>query len=142
MPTKTDQILDMIAARPGIRSVEIAEEMAMEATAVSSLLKRLVDGGRLRAEQVTAPNGRKVTAYTMIGTFGDGSEVLVPRQLWSRVVGIPEKGPFSVGLASNGRLTLELGRKSMVLSAEQARQLVQYLDGINVEKILGPGSAA
>jgi hypothetical protein len=61
----TDAILALIGKRPGIRAVEIADQVDCEVEAVERSIKEQIDAGNVRREIVTAPNGRPTCAFWM-----------------------------------------------------------------------------
>jgi hypothetical protein len=63
----TEAILKLIAARPGIRSVEIADQIDCDVDAVENSIKEQIESGYVRREVITAPNGRPTPAFWMKG---------------------------------------------------------------------------
>ncbi|MRV72547.1 hypothetical protein GJ700_12590 [Duganella sp. FT92W] len=56
-------VLDLVRRRPGVRVVEIADELDMDAEQVENQLRSEIDSGAIEVKQVTAPNGRAVNSY-------------------------------------------------------------------------------
>ncbi|SAI74599.1 Uncharacterised protein [Bordetella ansorpii] len=137
--TTTQDIIDLIRAQPGIRSVEIEERL--ETTAISSKLAHRIAAGDIRAERVQAPNGRWVNAYYP----GTGSADASPAEndggpSWGehRKRHQQRAGTLVAALYTNGDLVIELGRKSLRLTAQETRDLITYLDRVNVDQIIPP----
>lgn len=59
----TEAILKLIAERPGIRSVEIADQIDCDVDAVENSIKEQIESGYVRREVITAPNGRPTPAF-------------------------------------------------------------------------------
>lgn len=63
MSYETD-ILDLVAATPGIRAVQIADKVDLDMDVVEQIMARLVGAGKVTTRIETASNDRKVVAYT------------------------------------------------------------------------------
>lgn len=74
MGMHTKAILDLIAKRPGVRTVEIADLVDCEVPMVEVSIKDQLANGSVIAEEVIAPNGRKTWAYQL----RDGSVMPAP----------------------------------------------------------------
>jgi hypothetical protein len=61
----TEAILKLIAERPGIRAVEIADKIDCEVDAVERSISEQIESGYVRHEVITAPNGRLTPAFWM-----------------------------------------------------------------------------
>ncbi|KDC65752.1 hypothetical protein [Bordetella bronchiseptica] len=132
--SRTEQALELVRARPGIRSVEIEEELGI--SGATTVLASAVQKGLVRAERVQAPSGRWVAAfYPADHEPTDDRDISVPRQVRTAVPSATAEG-LVAALFTNGDLVLEVGRRSIRLNADQTRRLVQYLDRINVDQIM------
>jgi hypothetical protein len=65
MSIDIEQLLALIAARPKIRTVEIAEILDCEPSDVRLTLQRHVDAGTIVAHLITAPNGKPMHEFEM-----------------------------------------------------------------------------
>ena len=74
MTTRIAQMLRIIADKPGIRSVELADLISIDADLVRPTLKTHIEKGEVRFEKIQAPNGRWINAYYI----GDGSAKPAP----------------------------------------------------------------
>jgi hypothetical protein len=61
----TETILKLIAERPGIRAVEIADKIDCEVEAVERSISEQIESGYVRREIIKAPNGRPTPAFWM-----------------------------------------------------------------------------
>lgn len=139
-------ILDLIHAQPGIRSVEIEERLDI-ANAASKIGHHVL-AGRIRTERVQAPNGRWVTAYFPAAAAAEegmamaasphGSEGRRSRDGAAPWRHQQRPGSLVAALYSNGDLVIELGGKRLRLTAQETRDLIAYLDRINVDQIIPP----
>jgi hypothetical protein len=75
----TESILAAIAARPGIRAVEIADQVDCELEAVERSIKDEIDVGNVRREIITAPNGKPTCAFWMKGVSSVVSVPSIPK---------------------------------------------------------------
>lgn len=60
-----EQILELIGAKPGIRTIEIVDRLDCEIDVLQKRLEDLVALNLITAYKVTAPNNRPATAYTL-----------------------------------------------------------------------------
>lgn len=65
MSKYTKKILDLIAQKPGIRTVEIAEEVDCDVDHVDFAIAGQLKHREVIAEQIMAPNGRPQNKYRM-----------------------------------------------------------------------------
>lgn len=65
MSKYTKRILDLIAQKPGIRTVEIADEVDCDVDHVDFAIAGHLDRREVIAEQIMAPNGRPQNKYRM-----------------------------------------------------------------------------
>lgn len=70
----TDAILALIGKRPGIRAVEIADQVDCEVEAVERSIREEIVAGNVRREIVTAPNGRPTCAFWLKDTPAAAAE--------------------------------------------------------------------
>ncbi|CAM4198618.1 hypothetical protein [Bordetella pseudohinzii] len=132
--SRTEQALELVRARPGIRSIEIEDELSV--SGATAILASAVQKGMVRAERVQAPSGRWVAAFYPVDQEPAGDrDITVPRQVRTAAPRATAEG-LVAALFTNGDLVLEVGRKSIRLNAGQTRHLVQYLDRINVDQIM------
>jgi hypothetical protein len=64
-----EKILALIATRPKIRTVEIADLVDMEPDQVEPTLRRYIAGGQILMTEVIAPNGRPVAGFEFSDLF-------------------------------------------------------------------------
>ncbi len=65
-------ILALIRAHPGIRSVEV--EQRLDIVNCASKIQHHITAGRIRSERVQAPNGKWVTAYYPEGNGAEAEQ--------------------------------------------------------------------
>ncbi|HEY0843786.1 MAG TPA: hypothetical protein VGE12_00355 [Noviherbaspirillum sp.] len=63
MSIYTKPILELIVKRPGIRAVEIADQVDCDTDMVQPAIQAEIDAGRIVVHDVTAPNSRPAKAY-------------------------------------------------------------------------------
>ncbi|WP_238913778.1 hypothetical protein [Achromobacter insolitus] len=142
-PTKIERAIALINERPGIRSPEIEE--ALDTTSASALLAPALKRGEVFIDRIQAQgNGRWVTAYFPRGyQRPEGGvqtqperDVSRPRQVRTPARSASSGAPLVAALYTNGDLVIEVGHKSLRLSADQTRDLVTYLDRVNIDQIV------
>ncbi|MGI4936309.1 MAG: hypothetical protein ACRYF5_06125 [Janthinobacterium lividum] len=63
------QMLELIARRPQIRTVEIADLLDMEPDSVQPKLQKYIDGGQILLIPIIAPNGREANGFEFSESF-------------------------------------------------------------------------
>jgi hypothetical protein len=141
--TKMHRAIALITERPGIRSPEIEE--ALDTPSASAMLGPALKRGDVYIDRIQAQgNGRWVNAYFPRGyQRPEGNVPPQPERDISqpRQIRTPARGPSSgaglvAALYTNGDLVIEVGHKSLRLSAAQTRDLVTYLDRVNIDQIV------
>lgn len=69
MGVNVQRMLDLIHQKPGIRTVEISDRLDCEIDELNEVLLEQASRGVIARHQVTAPNGRNATAYTIAGVM-------------------------------------------------------------------------
>ena len=142
-PTKIERAIALINERPGIRSPEIEE--AVDTTSASAMLAPALKRGDVFIDRVQAQGGgRWVTAYFPRGYQRPeggappepGRDISQPRQIRTQARPGPSGASLVAALYTNGDLVIEVGHKSLRLSAAQTRDLVTYLDRVNIDQIV------
>lgn len=128
--TKVERILELIEQRPGIRSVEIEDELDIEY--VSAQMKPYVTKGYLLAEKVQTPNGREIMAYRRNAQYEKLDKF--------RTAKAAPSATLVAALYTNGDFVIEKGGKALRLTPAETRELVNYLDRINVDQLLAEAS--
>ncbi|WP_104565822.1 hypothetical protein [Ralstonia mannitolilytica] len=135
--TNKQRVIELIMARPGIRTPEIAEEL--EIGNPQSCITGELDRGEILAEKVQPEyGGHTVNAYR-INPDNPPDLTLQPRQRVVKAVGARSTGGagnYSFALSSSGDLTINDGRKAIHLPPAGTTQLIAYLDRINVDQVM------
>lgn len=141
--TNKQRVIELIMARPGIRTPEIAEELGIgnpQGCIVGELDREEILAEKIQPEH----GGHTVNAYR-INPDNPPDLTLQPRQ---RVVKAAGKRPagapseLSFALSSRGDLTISDDRKTIHMDADGATQLIAYLDRINVDQVMKAAGVA
>lgn len=119
MPLNTTALLALIESRPGIRCVEIAEELDCQTFQIRPTLTLHILAGRVIAAPVTAPNGKVVTAFSMFHLPAKEAAPEIPGLVADRQPGASRVAIAMRYLAQVGRTDALTLRVVMQLEAKE-----------------------
>lgn len=141
-PSNKQVLIAAIKAHPGIRTPELVDMTTIDNPA--AYIAGEIDRGEILVEKVATEHGsRQVNTYR-INAENPPDETLTPRQRMVKAdVGVKTSpSDVSFALSSRGELTITDGRKTVSLPPDGTRQLVAYLDRINVDQVMRSAGVA
>ena len=141
--TNKQRVIELIKARPGIRTPEIVEEFEIgnpQACIVGEL-----DRGEILADKIQPEHGGQAVNSYRINPDNPPDLTLQPRQRVVKAAGRRPAGVssgLSFALSSRGDLTISDGRKSIHMDADGTTQLIAYLDRIYVDQVMKAAGVA
>lgn len=76
-----DKILAMIGRTPGIRTMQLADQLDFDSDVVEARLKPLIAANKVRCDMVPVLGGGKVATYTLTALYASGQLGPVPESL-------------------------------------------------------------
>ncbi|WP_176322442.1 MarR family transcriptional regulator [Burkholderia vietnamiensis] len=139
--TQIEKMLQLIVDRPGITSVEIADELEVTKDNVTTCLARFVQNEKVRLEKKPVEGTRPINAYfpgqSLVNEVDGVKQIVMPaRRGRPARTAPPEGSDFRFGFFSNGALQISKNGKSVELLPGEASALIDFLDSINVDKIV------
>lgn len=137
------QIIELIKARPGIRTPEIADELGIGNP--QAYITGEVDREEILVQKVQPEHGGNAVNTYRINPENPPDLTLNPRQRIVKAAGKRQPTAAtecSFALSSRGDLTISDGRKAIQLSADGTSQLIAYLDRINVDQVMKAAGVA
>lgn len=141
--TNKQRVIELIMARPGIRTPEIAEEL--DISNPQSCIMGELDRGEILAEKIQPEHGGHTVNAYRINPENPPDMTLHPRQRVVKAAGArvaDGAGSYSFALSSSGDLMINDGRKAIHLTPAGTTQLIAYLDRINVDQVMKAAGVA
>lgn len=141
-PSNKQVLIAAIMANPGIRTPELVDMTTIDNPA--AYIAGEIDRGEILVVKVDTEHGsRQVNAYR-VNPDNPPDQTLTPRQRMVKTSGEPKAvaTDLSFALSSRGELTICDGRKTVSLQPDGTRQLIAYLDRINVDQVMKSAGVA
>ena len=141
-PSNKQILIAAIKANPGIRTPELVDMTSIDNPA--AYITGEIDRKEILVEKINPEHGGRPLNTYRINAENPPDETLTPgqRMVKADVSAKTIASDVSFALSSRGELTITDGRKTVSLPPDGTRQLVAYLDRINVDQVMRSAGVA